>query len=106
VIHPSVTFQEVIELLNAAIKLDPVAAHGLVEQRIPCNDALGDHPTIQVTGIDGKLSVGFLGALNGLFGADENGWGPIAGVFDDDDGHLIRFEVASKAQVPSNEVEF
>ena len=105
-IHKTVSFQEVIDVLNGALALDREAVEVLVEQRVPCNEALADHPTIQVQGDDSGAAVGLLGVLNGLFGTDEEGWGPIAAVFDDDDGHLIRFEVASRAQLPSDEVEF
>lgn len=52
-----------IKVLNDAFKLDPKAMQALVELRIPCNQALCDHPTIQVTN-DGK--VGLVGIINGI----------------------------------------
>jgi hypothetical protein len=75
-----------IELLNDLIKTDPVAVSRLIEARVPCNPKLAEHPTVQVTGYgeDGGFKVGFLGVLNGLFGVDKDGWGPIAAVFHDD----------------------
>ncbi len=83
----------VIDLLNELVKLDPEAAHALMEYRVPCNEALGDHPSIQVVQGESGLVVGLLGVLNGFFGADEEGWGTICGVYDDgDDGKLLRFE--------------
>ena len=90
----------VLAVLNEMVAMDPEAAHALVEQRVPCNKALQGHPTIQVQ-VDGtKAKVGLLGVLNGLFGADEEGWGPIAACFDDDTGKLTGFG-PSKAFKPS-----
>ena len=80
-----------IDVLNLILKADPAAAHALVEQRVPCNKALGDHPSVQVAQKDESLTVGLLGVLNGIFRADEDGWGTICAVFEDD-GTLTRFE--------------
>ena len=49
---------------------------------------------MQVTGYGetGALKVGLLGILNGLFGADEEGWGPIVACFEDHDlTRIVRF---------------
>ena len=93
-----------IALLNEMVKMDPEAAHALIEQRVSCNDTLRDHPTIQVQVDGGKAEVGLLGVLNGLLGADATGWGPIVACFDDDSGKLLRFE-PSKAYKPSDSGE-
>ncbi len=87
-----------ITLLNEALALDPKAIEALVETRVPCNDALADHPTIQVSvepGSDAK--VGLLGILNGLCGTDASGWGPLAAEFDDS-GNLSKFCLWSSAK--------
>jgi len=86
----SVTPEDVVKLLNEAVKLDPAAMRALVEARVPCNEALADHPTIQVSAYNeqtgkptpGNFKVGILGLLNGLFGTDSVGWGFITANFD------------------------
>lgn len=86
----SITPYDVVALLNEAVKLDPAAMHALVESRVPCNEALADHPTIQVSVYDertgeptpGQFKVGILGILNGLFGTDSAGWGCITANFE------------------------
>lgn len=80
----SVTLDEVLAVLNSALRADPDAMKALVETRIECNEALSNHPTIQAGAYHapGKFHVGLLGILNGLFGIDEQGWGAIAAHFD------------------------
>jgi hypothetical protein len=87
----TVTVDSALVLLNACMALDPKAMHALIESRVPCNDALADHPTVQVLSVDGQPHVGILGLINGLFGTDQVGRGPIAAVFGDD-GKLASFE--------------
>lgn len=65
---------QAIEVLNLAIKADPVALQSLCQVRVRANEALQNHPTIQI-GKDDTLSV--IGLINGLFGVDSNGNGPI-----------------------------
>lgn len=91
-IKPTVNVEDAIDLLNEILELDPAAAHALVENRVTCNDALADHASVQVQADNTRLSVGLLGVLNGLFGSNEEGWGPIAAVFDDDGEVLLRFQ--------------
>lgn len=92
---PSVTITEVVALLNELVALDPDAMHALVESRVPCNDALADHPTVQVSSrVDGDGSgyeFGILGALNGLFGTDGISYGAISASFNE--GRLTNFNV-------------
>lgn len=78
----SVTIDHVIEVLNEALLIDPEAIQSLLAIRVPCNQKLADHPTIQVMERNGKYTVGVLGLLNGIFGADENGCGYLAGEFE------------------------
>jgi len=70
--------------------------------RVPCNEALGDHESIQVAAFDvfdsvapavytGPYTVGMLGIINGLFGIGPDGWGYIIG-HTDDDGQFVKFE--------------
>ena len=71
-----------IGVLNEALKLDAGAMHRLVETRVPCNAALGNHPSIQVGAGAAGEGVGVLGLINGIFGADELGHGAIVAAFD------------------------
>lgn len=90
-ISESITLDHTIEFFNSLIQLDHVALRFLVECRVPCNEALAVHPTVQVVGAEEQAYVGVLGVLNGLFGVDDDGWGGITAVFEDD-GTLTRFE--------------
>ena len=80
-----------IEVLNEMTMADREAVQLLVETRVPCNDALADHPTVQVHSDHGRHSVGLLGVINGLLGADDDGWGYVCAKFDDN-MQLIEFK--------------
>ena len=67
-IREQVTIEDVIDLLNEAASLDPGAMEALVAGR-----------------------VGLLGILNGLFGADVDGWGVIAAEIGGEPPAPIRF---------------
>lgn len=60
--------QAIVDLFNDFYKTDPEAASALFSIRVPCNDAVADHPDIVVAGNPGSWKVGVLGLLNGLFG--------------------------------------
>lgn len=98
-IENAVVADEMIRRLNVLIEQDESVRRDvghLIESRVPCSDAVGDHPTIQVSiGADQKPSVGFLGLLNGLIGAigpghKRAGWGHVA-MRVGDDGTIARF---------------
>ena len=60
----------------------------MLDARVPCNDALADHPSVQVRSREGEPhTLGVLGLLNGLIGTiDEGpkkGWGLITAVVDE-----------------------
>lgn len=63
--------EAILSCLNQAYKDDEAAMHALVANRIPCNQQLADHPTIQVS--DNKVCAGFnvgcLGIINGVLAA-------------------------------------
>jgi len=83
-IKDSVTLDEVIDFLNELAKIDYVAMGALVENRVSCSEQFADHPTVQCDEPrEGVYQVGLLGILNGLFGTDENGYGAIVAIFDD-----------------------
>lgn len=79
-----ITIDDAIATLNSALELDRGAISELVAQRVKCNLALADHPTVQVqsTQDDSHALVGVLGLINGLFGVADDGSGPIAASID------------------------
>lgn len=80
-ISEHISISDTITYLNSLVEADPEAVLQLIEQRVPCNIQLANHPRCQV--VAGNPSqVGLLGILNGLFGADEDQWGTIASVSD------------------------
>ncbi len=81
-IRESITLDETIEFLNELIGIDRPAVAALLLNRVPCNERLARHPTVQVMRRNG-FQVGMLGILNGLFGADESGRGTITIMLDD-----------------------
>lgn len=89
-IKQSVTVDEVIAYLNELIDIDRVAIAALIANRVPCNEELAKHPTVQVYAQHGGYLVGMLGILNGLFGICDDGRGPIAFVFKD--GSLLKVD--------------
>lgn len=99
----TVSLEETIDFLNDAIRTDSKAMENLFESRVLCNQEMADHPTIQVMSLDGKYLVGLIGILNGLFGVDEYGWGPIAAVWDD--GGLIGVRKSNPEQDKSETYE-
>jgi len=82
----SVTPRAVVKLLNEMLEIDPRATRLLANMRVACNKSLENHPTIQVGAYkkSDKPGVGIIGVLNGLFGIDSSGFGPIVAVYDDD----------------------
>lgn len=81
-IKESVTPQDVVDFLNEALDVDRQAISKVFSQRQICNEDLANHPTIQVRSENEKYSVAAVGVLNGLFGIDEDGWGPICRTVD------------------------
>jgi hypothetical protein len=81
---PNDVINHTLKFLNELVETDPEAMRNLVETRVPCNQALADHPTVQVRSEEGQCSVGLLGILNGLLGTDTDGWGFICAVYGDD----------------------
>lgn len=88
----SILAHEIINRLNDLLD-DPDVRRdigGLIEARIPCSEAVSEHPTIQSK----SGWFGFLGLLNGLVGTipdgEYDGWGYIRARFDNR-GNLICF---------------
>ena len=63
----------VLGYLNSAFAADPAAIHALVAHHVPCNDALRDHPQIEVqlnrAIHSAQTIVTTVGLLNGLLHA-------------------------------------
>lgn len=75
----------VVRVLNRAFTSDPAAIHAIICNRVPCNKALADDPTIVVdTSIvtDCGFNVGMIGIINGLL--DELGAPLVAVKFSDE----------------------
>lgn len=84
-IYETISIDDAITYLNELIALDKPAIAALIANRVPCNEALANHPTVQVSKQNDGYHVGMLGILNGLFGVDDTEWGPIVFVFEDGD---------------------
>lgn len=80
-----VSAEHAVNVLNEAHKLDPVAIEKIVDSPAFCNKELTEHSTIQCGSMKQiypnekeVFTIGLTGLLNGIFGVDENGQGPIA----------------------------
>lgn len=93
--RPSVTVDDAINYLNDLLQIAPAEIQTLVALRIPAPQSLVEHETVQVqsptVALDGPPVVGLLGILNGLFGTDLDGAGPIAAVYDED-WNIVKFQ--------------
>ena len=103
----------IVELLNELAALDLEAVTALIGQRVPCNEALADHPTVQAGRLEdgGPLLVGILGVLNGLCGTHPSGWGPVGAIFAKQGaGELTGFAVigpeGSRVVLPPRDLPF
>jgi hypothetical protein len=86
--------QRIAALLNHMLQIDPEATAALIEARVPCNDKLADHPSIQVhQDDDGACTVGVLGILNGLCNTRSKDGVFVIAVYKD--GKLNRFQEAT-----------
>lgn len=58
--------EEILYTLNIAYKADPIAIHSLVCNRVPCNQALVDHPhfPVQKSTVCPGDTIGAMGLLN------------------------------------------
>ena len=70
--------KEVVDYLNNLLKTDRFAVETLFNIRVLCNDRMAKHSTVQVGKFFQRYFVGIIGIINGMFGADKNGWGCIS----------------------------
>lgn len=88
-------------MLNELLAMDPDCISTLTQTRVACNAKIKDHPTVQVM-IDpqGQAVVGLVGILNGLFGADNRGWGGIS--FETKDDQVQAFKALEDVVVTTD----
>lgn len=101
IVHPAELYLagEIVDFLNGLVAIDRDAVRALMASRVPCNEKLADHPSVQVRAYDMEdkphdFEVGILGLLNGLVGVDTEGLGLIQLVVDDEDEELLEFRLA------------
>jgi len=82
---------QTVIFLNELLKIDPEAIQGVFDSRVPCNDKIAHHPSVQVMTKNGRTVVGMLGILNGLFGKDKDGGAQIIAEYGSADGKLKAF---------------
>jgi hypothetical protein len=91
---------QVVTFLNECYKIDPDAIKALFAHRVAVNDAMADHPTVQVTSGD-PPTMSILGLLNGFVGIipGTDSIGYVCGDYDDEDhDNLLGFSVHPKAE--------
>lgn len=74
----------IVRRLNEALELDPMAISAICTNRVPCNLALAEHPTIEVAKEHAGYSLGLIGLLNGVCRNFAESYGPIASVIDEE----------------------
>ena len=102
-----ITAQTIVDTLNEALEADREAINSLFSYRVLCNDALADHPTIQVGAYnretleptpDGPYTISILGIINGLAGVDDKDIGFIQAHVEN--GNIDRFTVRNGTREP------
>jgi hypothetical protein len=103
-VKDSITLHETVDFLNELLVIDPDAVNAMFSFRFSCGRKLADHPTVQVGMLGGGHPVvGLIGILNGLFGADEWGWGHLSADYNDQ-GRIIRFRVLTEVEIAGYQV--
>jgi hypothetical protein len=100
--EPSKNFvmSQVCNLLNESLKIDPLAVDNIITNKVICNKAMADHPTIQVSKTIGeRYTVSILGILNGL----SDGSHYLIAHYDDNSGALTGFDVVEHTMLDTTE---
>lgn len=106
--NSSVSVGETVEFLNEMLGLDRQFTERLMWARIRCNRQIAEHESIQCRSEPGggRGKAGFLGVLNGVFGIDKNGFGPITGDVDEmDETHIVRFRMTDSDKIEKQVLE-
>lgn len=102
-----ISIGEMIDFLNSLLKIDYYAVYGLFTTRSFCNDEMAHHSTVQVLEREGNFGreyfVGVLGILNGMFGIDSRGFGPITAIYDEPGETLLGFRRTEQGEGSQNE---
>ena len=96
-----VSSKEVIDYLNQLLKTDRLAVETLFNIRVLCNGRMAKHPTVQVAKFFQRYAVGIVGIINGMFGADKNGWGCI-GMDLYKSNKIKKFRLVRKDDIPNS----
>jgi hypothetical protein len=102
--EPSKNFvlSQVCNLLNEALKIDPLAVDNIITNSVICNKAMADHPTIQVSKTFGeRYTVSVLGILNGL----SDGSQYLIAYYDDNSGSLTGFAVVDSNVIDTTVID-
>ena len=87
---------DLISFLNQLIEIDSYAVSALFTTRVLCNEELAEHSTVQVRQfVNDKgqgWEVGILGLINGMFGVDLEGYGPITAIVNDRGSRILEFK--------------
>jgi len=83
-IRDKISIKDVVRFLNEFVFYEQSTVERLLASRVGCSSWVSGHPAIQclIDPFSGKVVVGILGFLNGLFGKDESGNGPICANFE------------------------
>lgn len=86
------TTQQIVDVLNDALETDPQAVKLLTGFAVPCNEAMGNHPAIQVrVSEDKNHSVRIIGILNAIAAIDKKI------IWEDyEKGDLVRFRLTEE----------
>lgn len=94
-----ITLDGLIAYLNELTEIDRFAVAALITTRTLCNEAMMEHPSLQVSRTDTDkgyaLYTSVLALLNGMFGIREDGRGVITAFFDAEN-RLIGFKRTSE----------
>lgn len=96
----SISAEDAIRVLNEALECDGESVRLLIENRVPCNEKMVEHPSIQCGKADNEKGgeVGMLGIINGIFGTQSNGWGYICAHYDSPGGKIVKFAVTNREE--------
>lgn len=93
--------RRICNFMNELLELDSEAVLDLCNHRVPCNQDMADHETVQVVSKTNKYNVGLIGILNGICGIYKDGWGPICALYHEN-GAVIRFGLIKEERRVTN----